>query len=351
ARAPLQESALWSPKVESAITERLATIGADLEIWDTMRVGQYARSRPRSRRVLFADDLFSRRYATMLDRIANEPGKVSNPLGEFGKLLPGPASRLGTKPWVYTPLLKLERKLVAAAEDAAPAHFDATLLVSADETAELRDRSGNDTVRTLPPLLREPRARVRTFDGRPTFVFLGGLDFEPNRDGLSWFLGSCRDAVLAAVPEVEILVIGRGSTTLPDEAQAWGNRVRGLGWVDDLDGILNSAAALISPLRIGSGVKIKVLESLARGLPVVATPDGVLGLGAGDADGCLVATTPEDLAHAMRRAADPACNAELSARSAATWRRRFSPEVVAAVYDEVLQLDPQRARAEGTSAA
>ncbi|MFT4167026.1 MAG: hypothetical protein QM650_17450, partial [Microlunatus sp.] len=42
ARAPLQESALWSPKVESAITERLATIGADLEIWDTMRVGQYA---------------------------------------------------------------------------------------------------------------------------------------------------------------------------------------------------------------------------------------------------------------------------------------------------------------------
>ena len=62
-----------------------------------------------------------------------------------------------------------------------------------------------------------------------------------------------------------------------------------LGWVDDLDDVLLAGRGLISPLRIGSGIKIKVLEALARGLPVVATPHGVLGLDVGPDDGCLVA--------------------------------------------------------------
>ena len=318
--SPLQEAALWSPGLGRELRAVLEEIDADLEIWDTMRVGQYARLRPRSRRILYADDLFSKRYTSMLERIADDPTKVSNPLGEFAKLLPGLARTLATRPWVYTPLLKLERRLVAAAEDEAPRHFDQTLLVSEDETRELRERASSDTAHTLPPLLRAPRANERSFDGRPTFVFLGGLDFAPNRDGLTWFLSTCRDSVLSAVPNVEVLVIGRGSSDLPLEAEAWGGRVKGLGWVEDLDVVLGSAAALISPLRIGSGIKIKVLESLARGLPVVATPEGVLGLNVDASDGCLVADTPAELARCFVEAVDPDRNKELSAAALRRWQ-------------------------------
>ena len=334
----LQEAALWSPRVRGEIGSALAEIDADLEIWDTMRTGQYARRLPRHRRVLYADDLFSKRYASMIERIRADPRRVSNPLGEFAKMLPGPVARLAARPMVYRPLLHIEQRLTRRSEDAAPQHFDATVLVNPDETRELTERSGSPSVRTLLPLLREPVPRHRDFDGTPRFVFLGGLDFPPNRDGLSWFLTHCRAAVLEAVPDFSLLLVGRGSDAPLPEAEPWGDHVRPLGWVDDLDQVLNSAAALLSPLRSGSGIKIKVLEALARGLPVVATRQGVLGLDVGPDAGCLVADSPVELARLLAEAADPARNRVLSAAAGSTWRARFAPEVATRAYDEVLGL-------------
>lgn len=338
----LQEAALWSGRVLSELDTTLASIDADLEIWDTMRMGQYARRLPRRRRVLYADDLFSLRYASMLERVRTDPSRLDNPLGEFAKVLPGPARRLAAHPWVYVPLLHLERRLTERSENASPDGFDATVLVSEAETVELTRRSGNATVSTLLPLVPEASTVTRRPSPGAPFVFLGGLDFPPNADGLTWFLGHCRQEVLEAVPDFTLLVVGRGSDrSMPAEAEAWGGRVRALGWVDDLDEVLTSSAALLSPLRIGSGTKIKVLEALARGLPVVATEHGVLGLGVDRTDGCLVGTSPAELASLIAEAADPETNRVLSTAAAESWRRRFCPVVAAQAYDAVLGLvDP-----------
>jgi glycosyltransferase involved in cell wall biosynthesis len=337
----LQEAALWSPRVLSALSQELAAINADLEIYDTMRTGQYALAMERRQRVLYADDLFSKRYATMLERIRQDRTRVVNPLGEFHKILPGAVRALVGHPWVYRPLLRIERHLVQRSEDRAPAAFDKTLLVSAAETRELAERTASSTVHTLEPLIKEPARQQRRYDGRPTFVFLGGLDFPPNRDGLSWFLSSCREAVLGALPDFELLIVGRGSEQPLPEAADWGQHVRQLGWVDDLDEVLLGAAALISPLRISSGTKIKVMEALARGLPVVATPQGVLGLDVGRDDGCLVGSTPAELAQLMVESADQATNSVLSAAALSTWDARLSPAAVRPHYDELLNLPGQ----------
>ena len=301
-------------------------------------MGQYARALPRRRRILYADDLFSKRYASMLERMRHDPSPISNPLGEFSKMLPGFVSRVVAHPRVYRPLLHLEQRLTTRSENAAPQEFDATVLVSPEETAELTQRTGDTSIRTLLPLIAQPLARRRRYDGRPVFVFLGGLDFPPNRDGLSWFLGHCREAVLRAVPDFLLLTVGRGSETLLPEARAWGQHVRPLGWVDDLDAVLGACAGLISPLRIGSGTKIKVLEALARGLPVVATPHGVLGLAVGRQDGCLIGRSPEELASMLAQAADVETNVALSEAALASWADRFCPSVASLAYDELLGL-------------
>lgn len=294
---------------------------------------------PPRHRVLYADDLFSLRYASMRSQL-RAGARLENPLGEFGRVLPGAARRLTASPLVHRPLLAVEERLTRRAEARAPADFDATVLVNPSETAELTARSGSATVRTLLPLLPEPSPRPRRFSRTPTFVFLGGLDFTPNRDGLTWFLRECREPVLAAVPDFRLLLVGRGTGDPPPEADAWGGRVQPLGWVEDLDDVLLSAAGLLSPLRIGSGIKIKVLEALARGLPVVATPHGALGLDVGADDGCLVAPDPAGLAVAIAAAADPGRNAALSAAAAACWHRTYAPAVAARAYDEVLGLVP-----------
>jgi len=170
------------------------------------------------------------------------------------------------------------------------------------------------------------------------------MNFPPNRDGLTWFLRTCRDQVLDAIPDFRLLLVGRGSDKPIAEAAGWADHVQPLGWVEDLDEILLSAAGLLSPLRIGSGIKIKVLEALARGLPVVATRHGVLGLDVGADDGFLIADTPTDLARRLAEAADPVHNRTLSIAAAASWQRTYAPEIVAAAYDEVLDLAPQSTR-------
>lgn len=334
----LQEAALFSPRVLAELRELLPQIAADVEIWDTMRMGQYARLLPRKRRVLYADDLFSQRYGSMLERIRTDRTRLDNPLGEFGRVLPGPARRVANHPWGYTPLLHLERRRTTQSENDAPADFDGTALVNGQETAELVRRTGSTTIRTLLPLI-SVGGRPRRFDGSPTFVFLGGLDFPPNRDGLTWFLANAREAVLAALPEFRLLVVGRGSdTAMPAEAAAWGEHVQAVGWVDDLDDVLSSAAGLLSPLRIGSGTKIKVLEALARSLPVVATPHGVLGLDVGSSDGCLVSADVASLAADLYGCSIPEQNERLSAAAGHAWATKFSPSVASRDYDELLGL-------------
>lgn len=337
-RRPLQEAAVRSASVAAALRSTLAGIAAGVEIWDTVRTGQYAPAVPRragARRVLYADDLFSERYAAMLADPAS-----GNPGGEFQRLLPGPARALLASPRVYRPLLRLERDLVAASEQRQPAWFDATYLISDAEAARLRSRLGPRpaVVEGLPPLLPEPRALLREpFSGRPPdFAFIGGFDYAPNRDGLDWFLSSCRPAVDAALPGATVTVIGAGTDRGLPSAAAWGDRVRFRGWVDDLDAELGRSVALLSPLRSGSGVKIKVLEALARGLPVVATPAGVQGVDGGEQAGCLVATTPAELAAAMARATRPEENERLAKAARTRWDARYAPPVVNRRYDRAL---------------
>jgi hypothetical protein len=354
-RLSLQESALRSRSVQVSIRALLDEIDPDLEIWDTVRVGQYARSVPRRngladpedptqklptrpfRKLLYADDLFSERYSSML-RDSQTRELSGNPGGEFKKLLPRPLGALLGNPRVYRPLLRLERGLVAASEERQPRWFDATYLVGAGEAARLRERCPGSHIETLPPLLREPRQLYRRAPTAPVFTFLGGFDYAPNLDGMSWFLEVCRDVVLAALPDVQIQVVGAGTERGLPQAAAWGDRVRFLGWVDDLDAVLGNSVALLSPLRTGSGVKIKVLEALARGLPVVATPSGVQGIEADESTGCLVGATPEDLAASMRMAFDSETNLRLSKAARRAWELTYSPDVVRAQYDEIFGL-------------
>lgn len=338
AHSSLQEAALWSPRLLRELGDLITTLAPDLQIWDTIRMAQYARALPRARRVLYADDLFSLRYSSILAHSRKHQSRASDPLGDFGKVLPGPARKLAGRPWVYRPLLRLEQRLATRAEDRAPADFDATALVNPDETALLARRTGSSSVVTLLPLLATGPDRPRAFSGKPEFVFLGSLEFQPNRDALRWFLGTCREAVLEAVPDFRLVLVGRGSVDTLPEAAAWGDRVRPLGWVPDLDDVLLSAAGLLSPLQTGSGIKIKVLESLSRGLPVVATSYGVLGLEVDEDAGCLVADDAAGLAAALAVVAEPAANAVLSAAARRRWDEQYAPQVARVAYDEVLGL-------------
>jgi glycosyltransferase involved in cell wall biosynthesis len=333
-RHALQESALYAPRVERALRGLLRRIDAPLEIYDTVRMAQYAERiprRPGQRRVVYLDDLFSVRYSRMLAAMRGDPTVDVAPLGEFHRLLPRGAARVVDVRPVQRGLLRIERRLVRRRELAATEHADSCLLVSPAEAETLARATRSAEVGVLPPLV-DPEVGVRDYVQPPTFVLLGMLSLPHNHDATMTFLRECLPGLRRALPEARVVIVGGGaSEELQRTAQAAG--VELTGFVPDLSALLACACALVSPLRFGSGIKIKVLEALAHGVPVITTPVGAEGIPAGEHRGIVVEPDVARFAAHMARLADPDHNATVSQAAARHHRETYSRAAAFRHYD------------------
>src|SRR5262249_34426072 len=109
-------------------------------------------------------------------------------------------------------------------------------------------------------------------------LFLGALDWRPNLDAVRTLLDTVLPAVRAQEPSARLVLVGRNP---PGWLQAQVARMPGgevHANVDDVRPFLNRSAVLAVPLRIGGGSRLKILEALACGLPVVSTRIGAEGL-------------------------------------------------------------------------
>lgn len=109
-------------------------------------------------------------------------------------------------------------------------------------------------------------------------LFFGKLDYHPNSDAVRWFLDEILPAIRARRPQVEFLVVGPGADA---DLRAHVERTSSatlMGWVPELADLVASAAVVVVPLRAGGGTRLKILEALSLGRPLVSTTVGAEGL-------------------------------------------------------------------------
>jgi glycosyltransferase involved in cell wall biosynthesis len=129
-------------------------------------------------------------------------------------------------------------------------------------------------------------------------VFTGTMDFRPNVDAVLWFARKVLSRVRAQVPEAHFLVVGQRPHRRLDELRG-APAVALTGWVEDARPYIAQAAVYVAPLRIGGGTRLKLLEAMAMGKPVVATRLGAEGYPVADGRELLLADTPADFAAAV----------------------------------------------------
>jgi glycosyltransferase involved in cell wall biosynthesis len=134
----------------------------------------------------------------------------------------------------------------------------------------------------LPLLPKEPIILLTGFMGDPA-----------NEDGVLWFYNHIWPRLRERQPEVKFYIVGAGATARLRRLAKKDKRVIVTGFVNDLRPYRSRASVFISPVRLGSGVRTKVLEAMASGLPVVSTSLGMAGIDAQTGVNCLVADTPE----------------------------------------------------------
>lgn len=173
-----------------------------------------------------------------------------------------------------------------------------------------------------------------TPEGREPFtmLFVGTFRHRPNLQALHWLIERVLPRVIAERPQARLVVVG--SEPPPAHSfRAPAGAVELLGYVDDIREPLERYAVFVCPILSGSGVRVKLLEAFASGIPVVSTRIGAEGLTVEDGEICLLADDPDAFARAILQLFDAPEAARAMARRA---RQRVEERHDAAALTERL---------------
>lgn len=176
---------------------------------------------------------------------------------------------------------------------------------------------------------------------RPTVIFCGAMDYNPNIDALDWYFAEIHAQVAATVPDLEVLIVGKNPVP---KVSAFGSLpgVRVTGSVPDVRPWYRRSWVQMVPLRIGGGTRLKIVESLAMDTPVVSTTIGAQGLDLVHDHDILLGDTPAEFAtQLIRSLTDAGLRENLRVAGQATAKSRFGwPAIVQRLivrYQELLR--------------
>ncbi|MEL7234754.1 MAG: glycosyltransferase family 4 protein, partial [Chloroflexota bacterium] len=180
------------------------------------------------------------------------------------------------------------------------APYDLTTVVSEKDRDELRSLAPDLRIEVIPNGVELERFMMLKRRRKPAqLLFVGNYEYEPNRDAALWLAREVFPMVRKSVPAARLWLVGNAPT---DEMKALASDyIEVTGRVDDVRPYYTEATVFVCPLRIGAGIKNKVLEALAMGCPVVATPLSVDGIAVADGESYLRGESADDLAAQTER--------------------------------------------------
>lgn len=156
-------------------------------------------------------------------------------------------------------------------------------------------------------------SRPRVIEAPPRLIYSGAVTYAPNLEAVVWALNQVLPRVRAARPDVQLWVTG-DTGSVPLDRLPHRDSVHFTGRLADVGATIGGSAVCVVPLLVGGGTRLKVLEALALGTPVVSTSKGVEGLDITDGVQALVADTPDAFAAAILKVLDdPGLATRLSA--------------------------------------
>ncbi len=296
--------------------------------------------------VVHADQLWMAPYALAARAFAAQHGHAPRLVLDQHNavyLIPGrmaEAARSPLRRWVW----RREAGLMARYEARTCLAFDQVVTVTAPDRAALQ------ALYTAPPTPAFSEVIPICIDAQavpaptgpaaePGILFLGGMHWPPNSEGVLWFSREALPAVHAAHPQATFWAIGRQP---PAALAALDLHTRGVikapGYMDDADAFWAKSRVFVVPLLAGGGMRVKILDAWARGVPVVATTIGAEGLAYRDGDNLLLADTSAAFAQAVNRVlGDRVLAARLSASGRRTVAAHYDWRAIYPAWDQVYQ--------------
>ena len=128
-------------------------------------------------------------------------------------------------------------------------------------------------------------------------LFLGGMHWPPNADGVTWFVNEVFPKILSNNSEVTFVAVGKQP---PAEITQNHPNILAPGYVDSAENYWRNSRVFVVPLRAGGGMRVKILDAWEKGIPIVSTTVGAEGIVYHPGKDIMIADTPDEFAHAVK---------------------------------------------------
>lgn len=173
--------------------------------------------------------------------------------------------------------------------------FEKCLMITEEDEKQLLKLNPNCKTTFIPCGIESDLLEYPQKEKIPDSLFhVGQLNWLPNYDGIKWYLDEIFPDIIKAKPNVKLFIYGKGTEKLelPDLVK---NNVILKGYVKDIYEEMADKELAVVPLRIGGGMRIKIVEFLSMGLNIISTPVGAEGISVTDGENILLANTKEEM--------------------------------------------------------
>jgi glycosyltransferase involved in cell wall biosynthesis len=190
-------------------------------------------------------------------------------------------------------LRKEETKFIREAAHVAP--------ITEQDLALMREVAPDQEYTVIPAGVDVDYFRPSNEPIDPTLaLWVGGMSWDPNKEAMEYFLDEVWPQVLKMQPSARFEIVGEGTDRLAI-AESIRSSVKGHGRVPDIRPYLARAAVMVVPLRIGGGMRLKILDFFAAGKAVVSTSIGAEGNTATHGEHLILADSSEEMAQSIAR--------------------------------------------------
>lgn len=276
ARRPLELKFQYSAELYRIVSRLLATNEYDLVQIEHSRMALYLEAKPSRSRVRCLLDFHNVAFS-QYDRIA--------------RIEAGPVRRLRAA---------LNGRMMRSWEPAYAENFDGCIAVSAEDRCQLITANPRLNVEIIPNGVDTSLYRpVGSADTPPSLLLIGNMGYLPCADAAIWFCNDILPIIRRAMGAIEVWIVGRDP--IPEVTRLAGDGVHVTGRVEDVLPYYERSMVSVVPVRAGGGTRLKILEGMAFGRPIVATRIGSEGLEVIDGKHLLLADGPEPFAEQTLR--------------------------------------------------
>lgn len=205
-----------------------------------------------------------------------------------------------TSPMRY--ILSRDWKLLKKYEGELCRQFDAVTAVSEEDRSLLIEAGANDDITVIPIAIdTDEQAQIARRPSGPHIVHIGTMYWQPNIDGITWFLDEIYPRIKQQVPDVRCTLIGARPPASIVERSNTDRTLTVTGYVEDPLPFLEDSSMMVVPLRAGGGMRVKIINALSQGIPMVSTTLGCEGINVTNNKDILIADDAESFAAATVR--------------------------------------------------